>query len=122
MLWESELEESKILTATQVSDGRGGVNTTYTEGETIIKACFSFDSSAERTAAEKETSIPLYIITTHKDVILPFHTIIKRVGDGQLFRVTSESADNKTPGSTTLNMRQVNAELWGCNNGQNTGS
>lgn len=111
MLWESELEESKVLTATQVADGRGGVKTTYTEGETF-KACFSFDSSAERTAAEKETAIPLYIITTHKDVILPFHTIIKRVADGQTFRVTSESADNKTPRTTTLNMRQVNAELW----------
>ena len=111
MLWLSELESAIIVTRSEVADGRGGTKTTYTDGEEI-EAAFTWDDSTEKDIADKDTAIPGYTITTKRDVILQYHALIRRASDGQIFRVTSNSNDNKTPLCSSLNMRQVTAEAW----------
>lgn len=116
MLWESELEDAVILTKSYVSDGRGGTIETYTEGLTVSVA-FTFLTSPQMRIAEQTTAVPRYTLTTHQNVNLQFHDVIKRKRDGMVFRVTSKGDDNKSPKVATLDMRQVEAEEWVLPNG-----
>lgn len=116
MLWESLLEDVIILTKKYVSDGRGGVVPTYTEGETVL-AAFSFITSPQVRIAEQVQAVPRYTITTKQNVNLQYHDVIKRKADNKTFRITSDGDDNKSPSVSSLNMRQVEAEEWELPNG-----
>ena len=54
----------------------------------------------------------VYTLTVKKNVMLDYHTIIRRESDKKIFRLTSNSDDKKTPEEAGLNMRQYNAEEW----------
>ena len=43
---------------------------------------------------------------------LQYHDVVKRDRDGKIFRVTSDGDDNYTPASSSLDIRQVEAEEW----------
>ena len=109
-------EKGVIYDKTTVSDGRGGSETAYVEGAEIDVA-FSFDTSTEARFANKEGTDNRYTLTTRKTVNLQYHDVIKRVRDGKVFRVTSDGDDNYTPASSSLDMRQVEAEEWKIPNG-----
>jgi hypothetical protein len=47
-----------------------------------------------------------------KTLNLKFPDVIKRDSDGQIFRITSNGTDNKTPEAAGLNLRKVEAEMW----------
>lgn len=111
MLWETQLETALRVIKTEAPDGRGGVQTRLTAGDSL-QIAFSFDESAERTNAEKATAVPEYILTTYKDVALKYHDIVIRARDNKAFRVTSNGDDNTSPITSGLNMRQVKAELF----------
>lgn len=91
-------------------DGRGGIIYTYEEGAEF-KAAIYLSNSLETEKAEKSGVTGIYQVTTPRDVRLEYHTIFKRLSDGQTFRVTSKD-ENKTPASSTLNMRVVRAEEY----------
>ena len=82
---------------------------TWTEGA-AFKAAAVYDTSIEARVAAVQGVTSVYTITTPKTVTLEYHDVIKRISDGKLFRVTSDSKDKQTPASATLNMRQVTAE------------
>jgi hypothetical protein len=92
-------------------DGYGGVITTWTEGAEIMVA-YSFDDSTQARIAQQEGVTNRYTLTTRKSVVLRFPDVVKRAKDGKTFRVTSDGDDNSTPSSTSLNLRQVEAEQW----------
>lgn len=100
-----------ILDKTTISDGRGGVITTWKEGAEF-KAAVVFNSSMEAKIAEAQGVKSLYKITTAKSVILQYHDVFRRLSDGKVFRVTSDGKDNKTPVTASLDMRQVDAEEY----------
>ena len=51
-------------------------------------------------------------LTTSKAITLDVMDVVRRVEDGQYFRVTSSGKDNKTPASATLDMRQSTVEFF----------
>lgn len=115
-LVDEAMEKSYIIDKTTAPDGRGGVITRYVEGAEI-KVAYSFDTSVESRVAEKDDALNRFTLTTKQSINLQYHDIVKRDRDGKIFRVTSDGDDNKTPASSPLDMRQVEAEEWSLPNG-----
>ena len=110
-LVDNAMETTYIMDKVTAPDGRGGVITTYTVGAKINVA-YSFNTSNEARYAEKAGTNDRYTLTTRKTVNLQYHDVVKRDRDGKVFRVTSDGDDNYTPSSSSLDMRQVEAEEW----------
>lgn len=110
-LVDNAMEKSYIMDKTTSPDGRGGVITTYKEGAEI-KVAYSFDTSTQARIAEQAGTENRFILTTKKAINLQYHDVVKRDRDGKIFRVTSDGDDNYTPASSSLDIRQVEAEEW----------
>lgn len=100
-----------MLDRTSESDGEGGRVTRWVDGAEF-EAAITLDSSTEARVASREGVTDLYTVTTSKAFPLSFHDVFRREADGQVFRVTSEGRDMRTPSSATLDMTQVSAEKW----------
>ena len=110
-LLSEAFENFIILNKAIIDDGYGGVITTWTEGATIQGAVV-LDTSTEAKIAEIMGAKNLYTLTVRKELSLDYHTVIKRLSDNKIFRLTSDTDDKKTPTSASLNMRQYSAEEW----------
>ena len=110
-LLDSMMEEYVIVGKATEPDGEGGFCTVWKDGATIRAAVVN-DSSTVAQIAEKQGVTSTYTVTTGRDVLLDFHTVLRRVSDGFIFRTTSDPQDVKTPTTASLNMRQVKAEKW----------
>lgn len=96
---------------THSPDGEGGYILVWTEGAEF-PATADFATSAISQIADALTERVNCTITTSKAVTLEAMDVIKRVSDGQYFRITSDGKNKKTPDSASLDMRQSSAELW----------
>ena len=92
-------------------DGSGGFNTTWTDGKKIM-AAINRDSSTEARIAEAAGTVRAYTVTVYRDVHLKYHDVIKRLSDGETFRITSDNGEKQTPRCTALDMAQSTAEAW----------
>lgn len=110
-LLSEAMENCIMLDKTTQADGYGGHITTWVEGEAFQSATV-IDSSMEARIAEQRGVTAFYTVTTSKNINLQYHDVFKRIRDGKIFRVTSDGDDKLTPGSASLNMRQVTAEEW----------
>lgn len=110
-LLDTQMETFCYVNSAKVSDGEGGITVVWTDGAEF-KAVARLDNSTQAKIAEQMGVTSFYTITTKKNMILEFHEVIKRISDGEVFRITSNGTDNKTPDSATLDIRQVSAEKW----------
>lgn len=108
-LLEEAMDNCKFLDKVRVSDGYGGVKTTWTEGAEF-EAAITFDTSMQSRIADAQGVSSRYTVTTKKNLTLEYHDVFKRERDDKIFRVTSDGDDKYTPASASLNMRQVSAE------------
>lgn len=108
-LLDEAMEAFTILNKAVIDDGYGGVITTWSEGATI-QGALVYNTSSQQQIAQELGSTSSYRFTVRKALALDYHTVIQRKSDGNVFRLTSNSDDNKTPGSAGLNMRQYTAE------------
>lgn len=92
-------------------DGSGGYITTWSKGETLT-AAITRDSSSEARVAEAAKAVSIYTVTVRRYVNLPFHSVIKRLSDGKIFRITSDNAEKKTPPCSSIDLAQSTAEEW----------
>lgn len=111
MLYETFMEPCVIVERKRVPDGEGGFSVSWTDGAEI-EAAIVMDSSTQARAAEHDGMTSVYTITTRPTATLDYHDVIKRLSDGRIFRVTSDSADKTTPSVATFQFRQVSAERW----------
>lgn len=110
-LIDNYMEPCTIINAISESDGEGGLITTWKDGAQI-SAAITHDSTMQARIAEADGINTTYTITTRRDVVLAFHQVIRRESDKQIFRVTSNGSDRKTPNVAGLDMCQVSAERW----------
>lgn len=110
-LLEEAMDNCKFLDKVRVSDGYGGVKTTWTDGAEF-EVAITFDTSMQSRIAGAQGVSSRYTVTTKKNLTLEYHDVFKRERDGKIFRVTSDGDDKYTPASASLNMRQVTAEEW----------
>ena len=108
-LLDAAMETFVMMDKTTTPDGYGGFRSVWSEGAEF-QAAASYDTSMEARVAAVQGVTSVYTITTSRNVVLDYHDVIKRVFDGKIFRITSDSKDKQTPPSATLNMRVVTAE------------
>lgn len=111
MLWETFLTECTMQIKSEISDGQGGVVTSWADSDTFNAAIVKNNSAVER-VAEKQGVTASYTITTPSTVNLKFHDIFKRNSDNKTFRVISNTLDSSPPKVATFSFNQVNAEEW----------
>ena len=92
-------------------DSVGSYTMVWTEGAEF-DATADFYNSAMQQVADALTERVNCTITTSKAISLDAMDVIKRVSDGQYFRITSDGKNKKTPDSASLDMRQSSAELF----------
>ena len=95
----------------RVSDGEGGWSTTWQDGEEF-EAAIILDNSTNARIASKEGVTNLYTVTTKAGYNMAFHDVFRRKHDGQVFRVTSNADDVKTPDVASFQICQCSAEEW----------
>lgn len=110
-LLDAMMEDFIIVDKATEPDGEGGFSVVWKDGATIRAAVVN-DSSTVAQIAEKQGVTSTCTVTTTRNVSLDFHTVLRRVSDGFIFRTTSDPADQKTPSTAALDMRQVKAEKW----------
>ena len=110
-LISSAMEGFHMMDKVTSLDEYGGVKTEYKEGAAIELAP-EFDASTQARIAQQEGVNVRYSFFMKKAYNIKFPDVIKRDADGQIFRITSNGTDNKTPDSAGLNLRKVEAEMW----------
>ena len=108
-LLSEAMEPFVLMDKTRRDDGLGGFKTVWAPGPSF-DAVATLDNSMEARRAEKEGVTSLYTITTRKAITLGYGDVLLRGSDNQLFRVTSNGKDKRTPASASLDMRVVSAE------------
>lgn len=110
-LLDNAYEDFTVINKAVVDDGYGGTATDWVDGATI-KGVMVFDGSTQMKVAQAMGVTSAYTLTVKKNVVLDYHTVLRRESDKKIFRLTSDSDDKKTPEEATLNMRQYSAEEW----------
>lgn len=111
MLVDTFKTDCVMMDRKSVSDGEGGFITKWVEGAPF-RAAVVRDSSLQARVAEKEGLTNVYTVTADANAPLGFHDVFKRLSDGQIFRVTSNADDKRTPDVASFNFSQVQAEEW----------
>lgn len=110
-LIDAMMEACVFMNEATVDDGEGGHITQWSEGAHINVAIVN-DTSLNAKIAEKEGITSTYTLTTRKEDALKPYQVIKRLSDGQIFRITSDSREKTSPIVSTLDIAQCSAEKW----------
>ena len=110
-LMDAMMVDCVMLDRHTVSDGMGGIVTTWEDGAEF-KATITRDNTLQARVAEKQGVTETYTICTATKLPLEFHDVLRRKSDGATFRVTSNSKDSTTPGMATFQFGSVSAERW----------
>lgn len=110
-LIESMMEDFVFLNKVKVDDPVGGYKDDYQDGVTF-KAAVIKNSTTEAQIAEKNGISEIFTIVTDKSMALEFHDVLRRVSDGEIFRITSRAVDSQAPEASTVPIAKVSAERW----------
>lgn len=110
-LIESMMEDCVFLNKVKIDDPVGGYRDEYQDGVTFRAAVIK-NSTTEAQIAEKSGITELFTIVTDKAMSLEFHDVLRRVSDGEIFRVTSRAVDSQAPAASTVQIAKVTAERW----------
>lgn len=110
-LMDEYTDSCVLLTRTKERDGVGGYRTVWTPGVTF-SAAWEYESAPEITVAEQQGVARTYRIYVDKTLDLEYHDAFRRVGNGQVYRVTNPGTDRKTPSFSRLNKRLIEVEKW----------
>ena len=105
-----------------VDDGYGGYTVKWVDGITI-KGALGNPSETEIVVAQARGARITNTMLIDKALTLDYHTVLRRVSDGKVFRVTSNGEEAYTPASSSLNKRKIMCEEWEIPaDGQSTGT
>lgn len=110
-LLEEAYEDFTVINKAIVDDGYGGTTIVWTDGATI-KGAMVYDNSTQMKVAQAMGVTASYTLTVKKSLELDYHTVLRRESDKKIFRLTTNSDDNKTPVTAGLDMRQYSCEEW----------
>ena len=101
----------KIMNHIRTDDPLGGYTEAWTEGATF-DASITKDSSTEATIAERQGVSEIFTVVTKRSFLLNYHDVIKRISDGAIFRMTSNSKDLEAHPVSTVQIARATAERW----------
>ena len=120
-LLDSMATACRIMNHIRTDDAYGSWVDTWQEGAsftaTIIK-----DSTTEATVAERQGISEIFTVVTRKGFPLSYHDVFKRLSDGAIFRVTSESVDSEAPARSSVQIAKVSAERWVLTSAEHSGN
>ena len=105
------MEPCKIYNKIRQDDPYGSEVIEWKEGSSFNAAIIK-NSTTEATIAEREGIKEIFTVVTNKGFHLEYHDVFKRVSDGAVFRVTSDSKDSEAPARSTVQIAKVTAERW----------
>lgn len=108
-LYERMAVPCALMVRTRVPDGEGGWSESWAVGRRL-DAAIAHDSSTESRVAEADGVANSYTVTCGE--ALSYGDVIRRLSDGQCFRVTSNADDGAPPACATFAFFQSTAEEW----------
>lgn len=110
-LLDQMMESCRIMNHIRQDDEYGGYTDEWVEGASF-DAAVSKNSSTEALIAQQQGLNEMYTVVVRKGFPLSYHDVFKRVSDGQIFRVTSNTADSESHPASTVRIAKVTAERW----------
>lgn len=111
MLIFDMMEQCCIVNKAMVDDPYGSFQQVLTDGATF-DATIIKNTTTEAQIAQKQGIKELYTVVVRKGVPLEFNMLIKRLSDGQIFKITSNATDSDAPNASTVRIAKVTAERW----------
>ena len=103
-------EDFIIQSKVYVDTGFGTFEPQYTDGANF-RAGISTNSSVEAQIAERNGMKTIYTIVHLPSIALHKDDRVRRIKDGRMYRITSDSADMITPAMADVRYAQVTAEV-----------
>lgn len=100
-----------IMEKTMVPDGEGGSFTNWRDGM-VFDMAVRHDTTILAQQAEGQGTASTYTFLVNSGIHLAFPDVVKRMEDGQIFQITSDSADSFTPATSGLKLAAVTAKKW----------
>ena len=110
-LLEAATEDFCIMEKRHVPDGEGGFVSRWQDGVSFTMSQIH-DTTILAQQAEGEDTASTYKFYVARNIVLSYPDVVKRLSDEQTFQITSDSADDKTPGFSNLNLAKVTAKKW----------
>lgn len=110
MLFDS-MEPYVKMAQTTIEDAGGGYTTGWTDALSF-KGFVRKEQAPEIDAAGKTTVKEMLTVVVPSDVVLSYHDVIRRVSDGAIFRLTSNTADDKALAIASIQIAKANCERW----------
>ena len=88
-----------------------GTVTTWDDGD-VFDCLLTFESSSKTLQAEQAGATSLFSGIVYKETPVAFHSVIRRLSDGSIYRVTDHPADNETPSISTFQVKSFRAERY----------
>ena len=105
------MEKCCILNHIREDDPYGSTVDYWSDGATF-DATIVKNGSTEAMIAERQGISELFTIVIRKGFSLDYHDVFRRLSDGQIFRVTSNTKDSEAPEESTVKISKVTAEKW----------
>ena len=110
-LLDTMKESCVMMDKTSVSDGMGGFSTAWVEGASFY-AVIRKDAAPEEVVAQQQGAAETFTVIVDKSVPLDYHDVFKRVSDGAVFRLTSNTKDSAAPSRSTVPIAKAKCERW----------
>lgn len=110
-LIEEFMETFVIMDQRRVPDGASGFITQWLEGAEVQLA-LTLDTTLEARRASQEGMNSSFKVYMNTASALGFHDVVKRIRDGQTFRLTSDATDKHVPKSSSLDLCMATAQRW----------
>lgn len=112
-LLESMMNDCIMMDRLTVSDGMGGFDRTWVEGATF-KAFVRKESAPEIRIAGQDEAKEMFTVVVPMTISLEYHDVFKRVSDGAVFRLTSNTKDDAAgyEASPPVQVAKANCERW----------
>ena len=100
-----------MLAEVPVNDPMGGYSSQWVEGATF-DAFVRKEDTPEITVAEKTEVKERLIIVMPKGTPLKYHSVVRRVLDGETYRLISTPKDFEVPIASSIQIMRADCERW----------
>lgn len=112
-LLSSAMEPCVMMDKSTVNDGLGGFKNVWTEGAEFLAFVHKErDPTAVQVVAEKTVANEELTVIVYMSVSLEYHDVFKRIRDGAIFRLTSNTKDGETHQLASSPIAKARCERW----------
>ena len=103
-------EQFVVLTEHTTNDAFGQT-ATWTKDE-AFPCLLWMDQNAQKLLAEQPSAVSLFRAICEKDAPVAFYTVLQRVRDGAVFRVSSHPEDHEAPEAASFSVKAFTAHRY----------